>query len=252
MIIRYSVVGNVESTESPIVFLHGLFGSPSNWKPIANQLANKHKCILIELPLDFSSVEVGFHGIHTLTNYTEEILDGFGHDPFQKFIMCGNSLGGQVAIDYTLKYRDKVEALIVTGSAGLFERSLSDGNRPRMNKETIRRLAEGIFYDKEHCTHEMINEVFSMLNTRKALRFLLKVAKATRNTNFTDDLHKIKVPTLLIWGKQDVITPSSVAEEFNRKIEHSKLVYIDKCGHAAQIEQPDKFTIAIQDFLETI
>jgi pimeloyl-ACP methyl ester carboxylesterase len=249
MIIRYSVVGNVDSTENPIVFLHGLFGSPDNWKPIVNQLTDTHKCILIELPLDFSSVDINFDGIHTLTDYTKKILDGFG-DLFQEFVMCGNSLGGQVAIDYTLKYPNEVETLIISGSAGLSERSLSDGNHPKMNKETIRRLAEEIFYNKEYCTNEMVDEVFNMLNTRKALRFLLKVAKATRNTNFNDDLHKIKIPTLLIWGKQDVITPPSVAEEFDEKIKHSKLVYIDKCGHAAQIEQPDEFTLIMKEFLK--
>jgi pimeloyl-ACP methyl ester carboxylesterase len=248
MIARYSIVGNINSHETPIVFLHGLFGSPDNWKPIVNQLADTHKCILIELPLDFSSVDINFDGIHTLTDYTKKILDDFGNLS-QNLIICGNSLGGQVAIDYTIKHQHEVEALIISGSAGLHERNLSDGNHPKMNRETIRRLAEEIFYNKEHCTNEMVDEIFNMLNTRKALRFLLKVAKATRNTNFNDDLHKINIPTLLIWGKQDVITPPSVAEEFNKKIKNSKLVYIDRCGHAAQIEQPEQFTMAIKDFL---
>jgi pimeloyl-ACP methyl ester carboxylesterase len=255
MKLRYSVIGNPQTTNPPIVFLHGLFGGPRDWIPVANQLANDYMCIVVELPLDLASADMQFDDIHTLTDYTFDVIEHCGLvrnylNNSTKLILCGNSLGGQVAIDYVLKTSYMIDSLVITGSAGLFERGLSDGNRPKMNKETIRRLAEGVFYNTDHCTDIMVDEVYEMLNTRKALRFLLKIAKATRNTNFSDELHRIDIPTLLVWGKQDVVTPPEVAEEFKQKIKHSQLTYIDKCGHAPQIERPDEFVSAFRKFRE--
>ena len=66
---------------------------------------------------------------------------------------------------------------------------------------------------------------------------------------FSNDLPKIAVPTFLVWGLNDTITPPMVAHEFNRLITTSQLSFIDQCCHAPMMEHPEKFNELVEDFL---
>ena len=66
------------------------------------------------------------------------------------------------------------------------------------------------------------------------------------------ELHKIQVPTCLIWGKQDTVTPPEVAIEMNRLIPNSELFWLDQCGHAAMMEKPDEFNEILYGWLKKI
>jgi pimeloyl-ACP methyl ester carboxylesterase len=65
-------------------------------------------------------------------------------------------------------------------------------------------------------------------------------------------LNQIKIPTLLIWGKNDTVTPPFVAEEFHKLIPHSQLKFIDKCGHAPMMEVPGEFNDLLDSFLQSL
>ena len=129
-------------------------------------------------------------------------------------VLCGNSLGGQVALDFYLRHPERVERLVLSGSAGLFERNLSGGQHPRLCRNFIREQACGIFYDDAHVSEELVDDVYAMLSDRHYRRFLLKVAKATRDRYMLEELAKVKVPTLIVWGRDDAITPPFVAQQF--------------------------------------
>jgi pimeloyl-ACP methyl ester carboxylesterase len=116
-------------------------------------------------------------------------------------------LGGQIALDFCLKYPDRVTKLILAGSAGLYERHLSDGSLPKPNKEFIREQAERVFFDKRHISEELIEQIYQQLQDRRYVRFLIRVAKVTRDYRMDDELAKVRVPTLLVWGAQDEVTP---------------------------------------------
>ena len=64
------------------------------------------------------------------------------------------------------------------------------------------------------------------------------------------DITRIQVPTLLIWGLNDTITPPYVAHEFNRLIRGSDLHFIDECGHAPMMEHPEAFNVVLKKFLK--
>ena len=96
---------------------------------------------------------------------------------------------------------------------------------------------------------ELVDEVFDIVNNReKALRIIFTAKSALRH-NLEGELHRIDVPTLLVWGKDDTITPQFVGEKFNELIKNSELVLMDKCGHAPMMEKPDEFNAALADFL---
>ena len=242
---RYLECGDGDTT---VVLLHGLFGSPENWQPILDELSDEFRVLAPQFPIDHRPDRrpQDFRSIHQLTVYVHDFLDFMG---VEHAAIGGNSLGGQVAIDFCLEYPDRAEKLVITGSAGLFERSLSGGQIPKVTREFIREKACEIFYDPRHVTEELVDEVQRMLMDRAYVRFLLRIAKATRNYNVKEELAKLKLPVLIVWGLDDQITPPSVAREFHENLEHSRLEFIDRCGHSPPIEQPDRFGAILKTFL---
>jgi pimeloyl-ACP methyl ester carboxylesterase len=78
------------------------------------------------------------------------------------------------------------------------------------------------------------------------------MAKSAIRHNMSNDIHKIKVPVCLIWGKDDRITPPDVAVEFNQLLPDSELNWVEKCGHAPMMERPIEFNAYLKKFLDRI
>ena len=79
---------------------------------------------------------------------------------------------------------------------------------------------------------------------------IIRLAKSAQRSNMSKLLNKITLPTLLIWGLNDTITPPSVAHEFSRLIKNSKIKFIDRCCHAPMMEHPNLFNKYVIDFLK--
>jgi 2-hydroxy-6-oxonona-2,4-dienedioate hydrolase len=243
---QYEAVG---SGQTQIVLLHGLFGSPKNWRSIMENLADHYRFYALQLPIDphDDRRHTTFQSISQLTDHVRNFFDVMD---LERAVLCGNSLGGQIAIDFCVKHPDQVERLVLAGSAGLFERNITSGKRLRYCRSMIREQALGVFHDSAHVTDEFVEEVYSMLGDRQYRRFLLKVSKATRDRNVLEDLAEVEVPTMIIWGKNDTITPPFVAEQFHDKISRAEIAFIDECGHAPPIEQPAEFARLLHTFLQ--
>ena len=87
-----------------------------------------------------------------------------------------------------------------------------------------------------------------MNNRLKALK-IISLARSAIKHNLGDELNTITVPTCLIWGLNDTITPPMVAEEFQKLIPNSEVHWIDKCGHAPMMEVPVEFNKILDGFL---
>ncbi|MFN7013753.1 MAG: alpha/beta fold hydrolase, partial [Bacteroidia bacterium] len=79
---------------------------------------------------------------------------------------------------------------------------------------------------------------------------ILSLAKSAIRHNMAKDLKNFTIPVCLIWGKQDTITPPEVAEEFHKLLPKSDLYWIDQCGHAPMMEQPEQFNSILENWLE--
>lgn len=228
---------------STVLLLHGLFGGPDNWASCIPTLAQDFHVLAPKFPLDGS---VPITSLQPLTEFVKEFLD---YKKVEQAALCGNSLGGQVALDFCLKYPYRVTKLILAGSAGLYERHLSDGSLPKPNKEFIYEQAQKIFFDKRHINEDLIEQIYHQLQDRHYVRFLIRVAKVTRDYRMDDELAKVRVPALLIWGAQDEVTPPSVAYQFHEHLPNATLVFFDQCGHAPPIEHPERFSQTVREFL---
>jgi pimeloyl-ACP methyl ester carboxylesterase len=138
---------------------------------------------------------------------------------------------------------------VLAGSAGLFERSPTRGLKPRPTKEFVRSTIFGILHDESFVSDELVDHWHESVMDRDYVRFLLRVSRATRDRCVEDELANLKVPTMIIWGRDDEITPPSTGEEFQRRINGSQLEFIDDCGHAPNWEQPEAFAQLLGRFL---
>ena len=128
----------------------------------------------------------------------------------KKVILMGNSLGGHMALMYAWEQPSRVRKLILAGSSGLFENSFGDA------------FPQVVDYD------------FVQGQVKSAVSVL----------------HNISMPTLLVWGIQDTVTPPEVALEFHDHLPNSKVVFLESCGHVPMTEQPDLFIHHVRAFLK--
>lgn len=238
----------IEKGDGETLFLlHGLFGALSNFSQVIDHFSKAYKVVfpllpLYELPLTSSTVS-------GMVKYITKFIE---YKSYKNINILGNSLGGHIAQVYALQNLENVNAIILTGSSGLFENSLGDGYPNKENKEYIRKKTALTFYDPINATDELVDEVFETVNNRsKAIR-VVSMAKSAVRHNLRKELSKITVPVQLIWGKNDTITPPFVAEEFEKLLPNASLNFIDKCGHAAMMERPEEFNAIVDNFLTYI
>lgn len=231
---------------TPIIVLHGLMGGLSNFDGVANFFPkNGFKVVIPELPLYTQSL--------LKTNvkaFSKFVKDFITHKGFEKVILLGNSLGGHIALYHAKMYPELMKGLVITGSSGLYESGMGESYPKRGDYEYIKKKSEDVFYDPNVATKEIVDEVFATVNDRIKLLKTLTIAKSAIRHNMAKDLPKMETPTCIIWGKNDKVTPPNVAEEFNELLPNSELFWIEKCGHAAMMEHPDKFNELLFGWLQ--
>ncbi len=231
-----------------ILFLHGLFGAPEHWRVMMESLADRYRVIAPQLPID-PHPDRRKHGMKTIGDLTDLVAQMVNDLELDSFVICGNSLGGLVAIDYCLQNPNVANGLVLAGSAGLFERSPIKGLRLQPNKAFVRRTIAGILHNEDLLTDELVDQWHSALNNRDYVRFILRASRATRDRCVEDELSELQLPTMIVWGSDDEITPPSIGKEFQRKIAGSQLTFIDECGHAPNWERPEEFAKLLEEFL---
>jgi pimeloyl-ACP methyl ester carboxylesterase len=108
---------------------------------------------------------------------------------------------------------------------------------------------EYTFYSPKTISDEFIQEVFDTTRSIPKCLNIVAIAKSAQRHNMATDLPSIKVPTLLIWGLNDTITPPMVAHDFHRLIPNSTLRFIDYCCHAPMMENPQRFNEIVEEYL---
>jgi len=226
-----------------LLLLHGLFGALSNWREVTEHFSKKYKVVIPLMPIfEMNILSLSVEG---LANFIHEFIE---YKKFKSVNLLGNSLGGHVALVYLKKHPENEKTLLLTGSSGLYENAMG-GNYPKKgDKEFIRKKVEITFYDPKNTTDELVDEVFETVNDRMKVLRILTMAKSAIRHNMRKDIPHIKVPVCLIWGKNDVITPPNVGEEFNELLPDSELHFLDNCGHVPMMEHPIEFNKIAEAF----
>jgi len=244
---EFSFQETTGAKDGAIILLHGLMGALSNFGGLVDYFANSHNVVFPFLPI--FEMPLRKLSVMGLVDYVDRFIE---HQGYTNVHIVGNSLGGHIAQLYVLRRPEKVRSLTLTGSSGLFENAMGSTFPKRGNYEYIKQKTEDVFYDSKIATKEYVDDLYETVNNRsKAIRIITTAKSAIRH-NLSDKIHEILCPTLLVWGREDGVTPLFVGEKFSELIPNSQLSIIEKCGHAPMMERPEEFNKIYEVFLASL
>jgi len=235
--------GNPQGT--PFIFCHGIFGSYRNIAEIGEALFSDYRVIIpcmpmYDAPLNQCTVE-------DLSQYLEKFVNDFN---LKNIVLVGNSMGGGAVLLYAIRNSHNVKKLILFASSGLSFIPMRGGAMKLKNFEYVKELLGDIFYEKKAFNNDEFKEVFDVLQNKSTLLRILSFTRSTKRNFLHQELSKLDIPALVIWGKQDTVTPPFIAEEFRVHLKNSQVQYIDNCGHVPCYEKPQECLAHILPFLD--
>jgi 3-oxoadipate enol-lactonase len=240
----------------PLVLLHAFPLDRGMWEPQWTGLGSKLRIIAIDLPgLGSSAAEPGF----TVDSAADQVADLLDSLKLPKVALGGLSMGGYVALAFARRHSTRLTHLILADT-----RSEPDDAAGKDNRNRLIKLTEEFGPSKVY--EVMLPKVLSagtQANQPKIVEFARGLAAkqsgpgvigglvALRDRpDATLDLVKITVPTLIIVGKDDGVTPPPLTEAMSKRIVGSTLIEIPEAGHLSNMENPAAFNNAIAGFLE--
>jgi pimeloyl-ACP methyl ester carboxylesterase len=246
----------------PVVLLHGTGSSLHTFDEWTNQLSKGRRVIRLDLPA-FGLTGPFPDKDYSMKSYTDFLRDFFKSLNVDRLVIAGNSFGGQIAWNYSLVNPEQVQKLVLIDAAGYPSNARSRpiafgiASIPVLNKLltfiTPRSVAEAsvlnVYYDKSKVTTELVDRYFEL-----TLREGNRQALVDRiQTDFPSDAHEaiknIETPTLVLWGRQDLLIPLENAQRFHKDLPNSTLQIIEDCGHVPMEESPMSSLRVFKDFL---
>ncbi len=249
-----------EVKSSPVIaFIHAFPFNQKMWNPQVEFL--KGRCSILTYDVrGLGQSEVG-DAQFMFENLVDDFVELLRSLKIEKVIACGLSMGGYIILRSYEKHPSLFHALILCDT-----RSEADGNEAKIRRAQMLHLLK--FHGKEKFVEEFLKSALSpktFENKKDVVSFAEKIilendergiagnliALSTR-TDTTHVLEKIEIPTLLIFGEDDALTPPSIAHSLNSKIKNSRLEIIPSAGHLSNIENSEKFNEAISKFLKDV
>ena len=233
---------------TPILLLHGFDSSVLEFRRLMPILAAENETIAVDL-LGFGFTD----RLAELAFNPEEIkthLYHFWQEAIQKpVILVGASMGGAVAIDFSINHPEAVKKLVLLDSAGLAKPpQLSKVMIPPLdylataflrNPRVRQSIARAAYYDKNLASVDAATCAALHLNCDRWSEALISFTKSGGYGGFGPKLSNIVQPTSILWGEQDRVLGTKDAVKFESAIADSKLIWIPQCGHVPHLEKPE-------------
>ena len=251
-----------KGTGTPLVLIHGYTSSTYSWKDVFEPLAKTFHVIALDLKgFGFSAKPDGDYTRRAQAMLVTHLLE---HLKIEKAWLCGNSMGGEVALNVALANPERVAGLILIDSAGVEvpgSGSLTPGYLlvPVIGRlmialsltsdKLVREGLEKSFYDRMKVTPDRLVNYYRPLKTRGGQLAALRARTQWGMFPVEAELARIVVPTLIVWGAQDQLIPLAAGHRLSSLIKDSKLVVFDNCGHLPQEEMPARTVDEITQFV---
>ncbi len=242
----------------PIIFLHAFPLNRSMWQGQITALLNEQRFRLIALDwrgFGESESNTTVTSMELLADDVAALMDALGT---QRAILCGLSMGGYVAFAFQRKYPERVGGLILADT-----KPDADTEEARANRAKVAQLAEtegsGAIADLQvpnlisDYTRQHHVEVEALVRRMVEAATGSGIAAAARGmalrADSNDLLPQITVPTLVVVGEADKLTPPTVAQEYAVRISGAEFAMIPRAGHLSNLEQPEAFLEVVRNFL---
>ncbi len=163
-----------------------------------------------------------------------------------------NSLGGLVQLDLARVQPERVKSLILSGTPGLEETNLGLGCPRRLDHEFASKLIPRLFHDPSVVPPEAVSRICEILTRRRYNVNFFRLLTASREYDVRAALTEIRCPVLLLWGREDRVTPLSNWEAEAPRMANARIRVVERSGHSPMVERPAEFTRYAIEFLREI
>lgn len=250
----------------PIVLLHGTSASLHTWQGWAEALRGQRRVIRFDLP-GFALTGPNASGDYSTAAYVQFVTQTLDQLGVQRFVLAGNSLGGQIAWATAAALPERVAQLVLVDASGYplesaqvapripmgFAIARIPAFRPLMQVTLPRAVVESsvrnVYGDPSKVTPELV-DLYVDMTLRAGNRRALGQRIDAGYSGDTALLKTLKVPTLIIWGGQDHLIPVEFSRRFAADISSSQAVVFDDLGHVPHEEDPARTVAAVLAFLK--
>ena len=243
-----------------LVLLHGLASSIYTWAEVIPALAQDHDVVALDFP-GFGGSDIPEDPSPPL--YPATVLALMDRLGISKATLVGNSLGGGVGVVLAARHPTRVRRLVLIDSAGF---NLAPSRRPLMLRAMatapvaaalealpIRRLMltaalRQVFHDRTRVTPERVEEYLAPLARPGAIDAMRVLLQRQSGFGLPELVSDVRVPTLVVWGRQDHWIPVADADLFVARIPGARKVVLEECGHVPQEERPAEVVYLLQEF----
>lgn len=247
---------------TPIVLLHGTSASLHTWDGWSEKLSQSRRVIRFDLP-GFGLTGPAANGDYHMDAYVHFVKSVLGNIGVKRCVLAGNSLGGSIAWRTTVAHPQLVEKLILVDSGGYPYKPESTpvafviAQIPVLNelmewtlpRSAVESSVLNVYGDPSRVNDELVDRYFE-LTLREGNRAALRERFA--QLEYTDQsglVQTIQQPTLVLWGSEDHLIPTSIAKKFEQDLPNGKLIMFDGLGHVPHEEDPTTTLAAVEGFL---
>lgn len=220
-----------------VFFLHGLGGNIYNWAYQTKYFSETNNVVSLELPGHGRS---SGKGGSTIEYYTELIRKFFDIMELDNLVLVGHSMGGVVSLDFSFKFPERVKALGLVSSSAKFD-------IPTQKLMELKDDMESIFGSLDKAKEKM-KDIDERLVTNDMM-VLLGDVMAIKKYDGVSHLSELKMPTLVIVGADDILSPVAYSEQLHANIKNSELQIIEHAGHMVMVEAHQGFNAVLEEFL---
>ncbi|MFH0990382.1 MAG: alpha/beta fold hydrolase [bacterium] len=244
---------------SPIIFIHGFPFNHSMWDPQMMALPNHYRAITYDIRGHGLS-EIG-DGQYTIDLFVEDLIALLDHLVIDRTTVCGLSMGGYIALRALERYPERFNALILSNT-----RAESDSNETKVKRfATFKMIKErgvsvfaeqfvqSIFSDDTKSKNDaLVNSFTRLIQTNSPLGICGTILALASRTDLLAGLSQIAIPTLILVGEHDTLTPVSASRTMREHIQRSTLKVISHAAHISNLENPIEFNKVLVEFLNEV
>lgn len=243
-----------------VVLVHGTGASLHTWQQWVELLRTRFRVIRMDLP-GFGLTGPAPDRQYSIAAYVQFLRKFLEQLKAQQVSLVGNSLGGHIAWRYAAEYPDDVNKLILIDSAGLprigkIPLPIRLARMPVIGKLglyisprfLVRNSLNEVYFDRSKVTDDLVERYHTMaLRAGNRQAFIDRAEQLEQGSS--DGLERIKVPTLIMWGRHDRWIPVEQAENFRKKLLLAQVVIYDNAGHVPHEEIPEQTIVDAMKFL---
>ena len=246
-------------SDIPIIFIHGFPFDKSSWQPQMKFLKKTHRVIAYDIRGFGASISNDEpESIYLFSNDLVKFMDALA---IKKAIVCGLSMGGYILLNAVHRFPNRFEAIVLSDTQCIAD---SEEAKEKRSKAISQIKAEGLkkfadtFIANVFCQNsldnkkELVEEIRNIILKTPQRTVIGTLEALAQRSEMCASLHEISVPTLILCGNEDIVTPPIQAELLYGKILNSSLHIIQNAGHLANLEQPEQFNKHLTSFISSL